>query len=71
MSNLDIAKLIDNQLTPVLFFAVQKNLFVHYRAIGQIEVAYYIMFAVCGLAYLVAWVVMHFLVPRMKPVNLS
>jgi MFS transporter, ACS family, hexuronate transporter len=28
------------------------------------------MFAVCGLAYLVAWVIMHLLVPKMKPVNL-
>jgi MFS transporter, ACS family, hexuronate transporter len=54
----------------LLSAAVQKNLFVHYRAIGQIETAYYIMFAVCGLSYLLAWVIMHFLVPRMKPVNL-
>lgn len=55
----------------LLSAAVQKNLFVHYRAIGKIEIAYYIMFAVCGLAYLVAWLIMHFLVPRMKPVNLN
>ena len=48
---------------------VQKDLFVHYRSIGRIETAYYIMFAVCGLAYLTAWVVMHFLVPRMKRVG--
>lgn len=53
----------------LLSVAVQKNLFVHYRAIGKIEVAYYIMFAVCGLSYLVAWLVMHFLVPRMKRVE--
>jgi ACS family hexuronate transporter-like MFS transporter len=50
---------------------VQKNLFVHYRAIGKIEVAYYIMFAACGGAYLLAWVVMHFLVPRLSPVKLD
>lgn len=55
----------------LLSAAVQKNLFVHYRAIGQIEVAYYIMFAVCGLAYLIAWVIMHLLVPKMKPVDLN
>jgi ACS family hexuronate transporter-like MFS transporter len=55
----------------LLSAAVQKNLFVHYRAIGKIEVAYYIMFAVCGLAYLVAWLIMHFLVPKMKPVDLN
>ena len=50
---------------------VQKNLFVHYRAINRIEVAYYIMFAVCGGAYLLAWVIMHFLVPKMTPADLD
>jgi MFS transporter, ACS family, hexuronate transporter len=50
--------------------AVQKNLFVHYRSIGKIEVAYYIMFAVCSSVYLLAWVIMHFLVPKMKRVEL-
>lgn len=54
----------------LLSAAVQKQLFVHYRSIGQIETAYYIMFAVCGLAYLSAWLIMHVLVPKMKPVTL-
>lgn len=54
----------------LLSAAVQKNLFVHYRAIGKIEIAYYIMFAVCGGAYLLAWVIMHFLVPKMKRVEI-
>ena len=49
---------------------VQKNMFVHYREIGQIETAYYIMFAVCAFAYLLAWLVMHLLVPKMKQVNI-
>ena len=48
---------------------VQKNMFVHYRAIGQIETAYYIMFIICGSAYLIAWSIMHFLVPKMERVN--
>ncbi|WP_426670239.1 MFS transporter [Mucilaginibacter sp. McL0603] len=49
---------------------VQKNMFVHYRAIHQIETAYYIMFFVCGGSYLLAWCIMHFLVPKMKKVNI-
>ena len=49
--------------------AVQKNLFVHYRAIGKIEIAYYIMFAVCAFAYIAAWLIMHMLVPKMKRVE--
>ncbi len=48
---------------------VQKNLFVHYRSIGQIEVAYYIMFLVCGLAYISAWLIMHFMVPTMSRID--
>jgi ACS family hexuronate transporter-like MFS transporter len=53
----------------LLSLLVQKNLFVHYRAIHQIETAYYIMFFVCGGAYLLAWCIMHLLVPKMKPVD--
>lgn len=47
---------------------VQKNMFVHYRAIGQIETAYYIMFIVCGSAYLSAWLIMHLLIGKKKVV---
>jgi ACS family hexuronate transporter-like MFS transporter len=53
----------------LLSLLVQKQLFVHYRAIGQIETAYYIMFAVCGLAYVSAWLIMHWLAPKMEPVE--
>jgi MFS transporter, ACS family, hexuronate transporter len=53
----------------LLSLFVQKNMFVHYRAIGQIQTAYYIMFFVCGGAYLVAWCIMQVLVPKMKPVE--
>ncbi|HTJ51923.1 MAG TPA: MFS transporter [Cyclobacteriaceae bacterium] len=52
-----------------LTLLVQKNMFVHYRAIGQIETAYYIMFFICGAAYLLAWTIMHVLVPKMERVN--
>jgi ACS family hexuronate transporter-like MFS transporter len=49
---------------------VQKSMFVYYRSINQIQTAYYIMFAICAAAYLFAWLIMHFLVPKMKPVPL-
>lgn len=51
-----------------LSFFVQKQMFVYYRSINQIETAYYIMFAICGSAYLLGWLIMHFLVPKMKPI---
>ncbi len=49
---------------------VQKQMFVYYRSINQIDTAYYIMFAICGSAYLLGWVVMHLLVPKMKRVEI-
>lgn len=49
---------------------VQKRMFVHYESIGQIETGYYIMFFICGAAYLSGWLIMHFLVPRFKAIEL-
>ena len=37
----------------------------HYDAIGKIETGYYIMFIICALAYLIAWVFFRLLVPKM------
>ncbi|WP_257658918.1 MFS transporter [Parapedobacter lycopersici] len=45
--------------------------FDHYDALGKLETGYTIMFSICAVAYLVAWVVMKSLVPRMKLVRLS
>ena len=53
----------------LLTLLVQKQMFVHYREIGQIETAYYIMFFICGSAYLLAWVIMHLLVPKMERIK--
>jgi ACS family hexuronate transporter-like MFS transporter len=47
---------------------VQKSLFVHYRALNQIETAYYIMFFISGTAYLLAWVLMQTLLRKREEV---
>lgn len=44
-------------------------LFDHFKALDKLETGYYIMFIVCGLAYLTAWLIMHFLVPKMKRIE--
>jgi len=54
----------------MLTWIVQKNLFLHYREIGQIEKAYFIMFLICGAAYLVAWLLLHFLAPKMSKLKI-
>jgi len=45
-------------------------LFDHFKALGDIEQGYYIMFIFCGTAYVLGWLIMHFLVPSMKRVEL-
>lgn len=44
-------------------------LFDHYKALGHIQTGYTIMFAICALAYLVAWLVMKALVPKYNPIT--
>jgi ACS family hexuronate transporter-like MFS transporter len=50
---------------------VQKRMFVYYESINQLGKAYFIMFLICGGSYLVAWLLMQVLVPRMKLINLD
>jgi ACS family hexuronate transporter-like MFS transporter len=45
-------------------------LFDHYKAIGAIEVGYYIMFIICGFSYLLAWFIMHLFAPKLQLVKL-
>lgn len=54
----------------LLTLVVQKNMFVYYTKIGKIETGYFIMFCICGAAYLLAWLIMHIIVPRMKKVEI-
>ncbi len=45
-------------------------LFDHYKALGHIETGYSVLFILCALAYVIAWVVMKTLVPKMRPIEL-
>ena len=44
-------------------------MFDYYKSINDIHTGYMIMFAICSLAYLVAWSVMKTLVPRHKEIT--
>jgi len=44
-------------------------LFDHYGALGQLQTGYMIMFSICAVAYLVAWLVMKALVPRHREIT--
>lgn len=54
----------------LLTLLVQKRMFVYFESIGKIQTGYYIMFFICGAAYLLAWLIMQYMVPKMKPINL-
>jgi len=53
----------------LLTLFVQKGMFVYYESIGKIQTGYFIMFLICGGAYLLGWLIMHFLVPKMKRIE--
>jgi ACS family hexuronate transporter-like MFS transporter len=42
----------------------------HFRNLEKTEVGYGILFVVCGSAYIIAWVLMHLLVPKFKKIVL-
>jgi ACS family hexuronate transporter-like MFS transporter len=46
-------------------------LFDYYKALGDIRVGYGIMFMICASMYMVAWLLMHLLVPKFKTVEVE
>jgi ACS family hexuronate transporter-like MFS transporter len=53
----------------LLTLLIQKRMFVHYESIGKIQTGYFIMFLICGGAYLLAWLFMHLMVPKMTRIE--
>jgi len=53
----------------ILIAAAAGLLLDHFKALGHIETGYGIMFVVCGSAYVIAWTVMHLLVPKFKKIT--
>lgn len=53
----------------VLISKLGGALFDYYKSLGHIQTGYTIMFAICAVAYLIAWVVMKALVPKYRPIT--
>ncbi len=53
-------------LSGVLTSKVGGALFDHYEGLGHVQTGYTIMFAFCATAYLAAWLIMKFLVPKYR-----
>jgi len=54
----------------ILIARVAGVLLDHFKSSGHIETGYYIMFIISGLAYLLAWLILHLLAPKMGKVTL-
>lgn len=53
----------------ILIAYLAGKLFDHFKAIGNLDAGYFIMFIICGCAYLLAWILMHFLAPKLKRID--
>src|SRR6185437_1100152 len=53
----------------ILIAFLAGKLFDHFKALGDLNKGYFIMFIICGCAYLVAWVLMNLLAPKLKRVE--
>jgi ACS family hexuronate transporter-like MFS transporter len=43
----------------------------HFKALGHLGVGYNIIFTICAVAYLIAWILMHFLCPKMIRISIK
>jgi len=55
----------------MLFPLLVGSMLDHYKALGDVNIGYNILFIICGFAYLLAWVIMHFFAPKMEQVELK
>lgn len=55
----------------MLFPIVVGGLLDHYKALGNINAGYNILFLICGVMYLLAWVMMHIFAPKMEEVKIA
>ena len=53
----------------VVVSKVGGGLFDYYKGLGHIQTGYTIMFSICAVAYIIAWIVMKILVPRYRPIT--
>ena len=53
----------------ILIAFLAGKLFDHFKSIGNLDAGYYIMFIICGCSYLVAWVLMNLLAPKMRRIE--
>jgi ACS family hexuronate transporter-like MFS transporter len=53
----------------VLFPIAIGTILDYYKGINNITAGYNIIFIFCGLSFMIAWVLIHIITPKMKPVD--
>lgn len=61
---------MSGSIASTLFPLLVGALLQYYEQLGNITAGYNILFIICGFAYLLAWLIIHLLTRRMKPVEL-
>ncbi len=61
---------MSGSIASTLFPLLVGSLLEYYKSIGNIGGGYNILFIICGIAYFLAWFIIHLLTRRMKPVEL-
>jgi len=54
----------------ILFPLMAGMILDHYKLLGNITTGYNLLFVICGSMYIVAWLIMHVLTPKMKTVDI-
>jgi ACS family hexuronate transporter-like MFS transporter len=57
-------------LASTFFPLLVGSLLAYYKEAGNISAGYNILFIICGCAYFIAWLIIHFLTKNMKPIEL-
>jgi ACS family hexuronate transporter-like MFS transporter len=54
----------------ILIARAAGSLLDYYKALNHIETGYFVMFIICGSAYLIAWIIFNLLAPKMRRVEI-
>lgn len=61
---------MSGSIASTLFPLLVGSLLAYYKTIGNISAGYNILFIICGCAYILAWLIIHLLTRRMKPIEI-
>ena len=61
---------MSGSIASTIFPLLVGTLLAYYKNLGNIKAGYSILFIICGCAYFLAWLIIHFLTKKMKPIEI-